>query len=95
MCTLTNSWRLDNQSFQVGIEPNGIADPFAPSIVWNEKTYAPDHYKLIGPVSAQVGGEGRVCVFLRSRTKWAYKYGDAYWDDAGLVVTVPDAPLPP
>jgi LysM repeat protein len=76
-----------NQSFRVGIEPNGVADPFAPSVVWNDKVYAPDHYKLIGPVSAQVGEGGRVCIFLRSQTKWQYKYADVYWDDVNLVQT--------
>jgi hypothetical protein len=84
-----------NQSFQVGIEPNGVAEPFAPSVIWNEETYAPDHYKLIGPVSAQVGGGGNVCAFLRSYIKWPYKYADAYWDDTSLVVTAPGAPLSP
>jgi LysM repeat protein len=76
-----------NQAFRVGIEPNGIADPFAPSVVWNEKTYAPDHYKLIGPTTAQVGESGRVCIFLRSNTKWQYKYADVYWDDVSLIKT--------
>jgi len=87
-----------NQSFRVGIEPNGIADPFAPSVVWNEKAYAPDHYKLIGPVTAQVGEGGRVCIFLRSKTKWQYKYADVYWDDVKLVQTsagVPPTNTPP
>ncbi|MEA3338560.1 MAG: LysM peptidoglycan-binding domain-containing protein, partial [Chloroflexota bacterium] len=43
---------------------------------------------------------GSVCVFLRSKTKWAYQYLDAYWDDASLVMTSPgtpptDTPPPP
>jgi LysM repeat protein len=89
-----------NQGFRVGIEPNGVADPFAPSVVWNDKVYAPDHYKLIGPTSAQVGEGGRVCIFLRATTKWQYKYADVYWDDVKLVqtsegVAPTDAPPPP
>ena len=89
-----------NQSFRVGIEPNGIADPFAPSVVWTDNAYAPDHYKLIGPASAQVGESGRVCIFLRSKTKWQYKYADVYWDDVKLVQTTAgvaptSAPPPP
>ena len=81
-----------NQVFQVGIEPNGVADPFAPSIVWSGEQLSPDHYNLIGPISAQVGASGSVCVFLRSKTKWQYKYQDAYWDDTSLVVTSPGTP---
>ncbi|RLC87822.1 MAG: hypothetical protein DRJ03_04795 [Chloroflexi bacterium] len=89
-----------NQTFQVGIEPNGGTDPFSPSVIWSGEQRSPDHYNLIGPVTAQVGAGGSVCVFLRSKTKWQYKYQDAYWDDASLVMTSPgtpptDTPLPP
>ncbi len=76
-----------NQRFQVGIEPNGVADPFSPSVIWSPEQLAPDYYQLIGPVSAQVGASGSVVVFLRSQTKWGYKYQDAYWDDTSLVYT--------
>lgn len=76
-----------NQTFQVGIEPDGNEDPFSPTIVWSPEQISPDHYGLIGPITAQVGEGGRVCVFLRSKTKWAYKYQDAYWDDASLMVS--------
>jgi hypothetical protein len=86
--TCADPW---NQRFQVGIEPNGVADPFASSIVWSEETIAPDQYKLIGPTSAQVGEGGSACVFVRSKTEWMYKYADAYWDDASLVYTSPPA----
>jgi len=89
-----------NQWFQVGIEPNGVADPFSPSVIWGPEQLSPDHYSLIGPVTAQVGAGGSVCVFLRSQTKWGFKYQDAYWDDASLVMTSPgvpptSTPLPP
>jgi len=76
-----------NQVFQVGIAPNGSTDPFSPSIVWSGEKPSWDHYSQIGPVSAQVGEGGSVCVFLRSKTKWTYQYQDAYWDDASLVMT--------
>jgi LysM repeat protein len=95
--TCADPW---NQVFQVGIEPNGVADPFSPSIIWSGEQLSPDHYNFIGPVTAQVGAGGSVCVFLRSKTKWQYKYQDAYWDDASLVMTSPGTPptatpLPP
>ncbi len=95
--TCADPW---NQNFQVGIEPNGVADPFSPGVVWSTEQLSPDHYNFIGPVTAQVGEGGSVCVFLRSKTKWQYKYQDAYWDDTSLVVTSPGTPptatpLPP
>ena len=82
-------WTL---AFQVGIEPNGVADPFAPSVIWSEARPSLDTYSLIGPVTAQVGGGGSVAVFLRSTSKWAVKHLDAYWDDASLVTTSPGTP---
>ncbi|NLE44734.1 MAG: LysM peptidoglycan-binding domain-containing protein [Chloroflexi bacterium] len=82
-----------NQRFRVGIEPNGVADPFSPNIIWSPEQLAPDNYTFIGPVTAQVGESGTIVVYLRSQTKWAYKYADAYWDDASL--TVIEAGTPP
>jgi LysM repeat protein len=89
-----------NQRFQVGIEPNGIADPFSNSITWSTARPSPDYFSLIGPVGAQVGESGTVVVFLRSKTRWKVEHQDAYWDDASLVVTSPGTPptatpLPP
>ena len=87
-----DQWTL---TFQVGIEPNGVADPFSPSIIWSEERPSRDTYSMIGPTTAQVGAGGSVVVFLRSHTKWAFKHLDAYWDDASLVVTSPgETPTP-
>jgi LysM repeat protein len=87
--TCADPW---NQIFQVGIDPNGGTDAFSPGIAWSGEQLSPDHYNLIGPVTTQVGGGGSVTVFLRSKTKWQYKYQDAYWDDASLVTTSPGTP---
>jgi len=81
-----------NQWFQVGIEPNGVKDPFSPSIIWSKDQLAPDHYTLIGPVTAKVGESGKVCVYARVQTKWGFRHQDAYWDDASLVMTAPGTP---
>lgn len=81
-----------NLTFQVGIEPNGAADPYSANIVWSEPMPSPDQYRRIGPVSATVGPNGSVTVILRSRTKWALQHLDAYWDDASLVLTSPGVP---
>lgn len=85
---------------QLGIEPNGLADPFSPSVSWSPNYYVPDYYKLIGPWTAQVGAGGSVVVFLRSTAKWPVAHNDAYWDDASLtyvgpVVAPTNTPLPP
>lgn len=79
-------------TFQVGIEPNGAADPYSPNIVWSGEQPSPDEYRRIGPVSATVGPNGSVTVILRSKTKWPVQHLDAYWDDASLVTTAPGDP---
>jgi hypothetical protein len=92
----TCQWGYDGLLLQVGIEPNGVCDPFSPSVVWGpdeEGQSIPDHFGLVGPVSARVGSGGSVCAFLRSRVKWAWEHLDAYWDDASLIVT--SVPAPP
>lgn len=76
-----------NLIFQVGIEPNGGRDFNSPSVIWSTERNSPDAFGLIGPVTAQVGPGGSVTVFLRAKTKWGYKYQEAYWDDASLVYT--------
>ncbi len=78
---------LWNLIFQVGIEPNGGRDFNSPSVIWSAERNSPDAFGLVGPVSAQVGPGGSVTVFLRAKTKWGYKYQEAYWDDASLVYT--------
>jgi LysM repeat protein len=80
-----------NMLFRVGIDPNGGANPWSPSIVW-ASGYSYDEFRKIGPVETQVGEGGRVTVFLRATSKWAYKHSDVYWDDAKLVYTEPPAP---
>jgi LysM repeat protein len=74
-----------NQLFQVGIEPNGATGNPPAGVVWSPEQVSPDTYRLIGPVTAQVGPGGSVVVYLRSKTKWMYEHQDAYWDDASLV----------
>lgn len=81
-----------NITFQVGIEPNGAADPFSSSVVWSQEQQSPDEYRRIGPVTATVGPNGSVTVILRSKTKWPLQHLDAYWDDASLVTTSPGVP---
>jgi hypothetical protein len=43
-----------NQRFQVGIEPNGVADPFSPSVVWSPEQTSPDTYRLIGSTNMEM-----------------------------------------
>ncbi len=78
--------------FKVGIDPQGGNNPFSGNVAWSGDQNSPDQHSLIGPVSAQVGPEGKVTVFLRSTAKYGYKHMDAYWDDASLVTTAPGIP---
>lgn len=85
---------------QLGIEPNGLADPFSPSVIWSQNYYVPDYYQAVGPLRARVGANGAVVVILRSTAKWPVPHNDAYWDDVSLtyvgpVVQPTNTPLPP
>ncbi|MEA3376369.1 MAG: LysM peptidoglycan-binding domain-containing protein, partial [Chloroflexota bacterium] len=77
---------------KVGIDPHGGTNPLAANVIWTDDQVSPDQYRLIGPVTAEVGSEGKVTVFLRSIASWAVKHNDAYWDDASLVTTSPGVP---
>jgi LysM repeat protein len=90
-------------TFQVGIESNGVADPFSPMIIWAPPSpgmIAPDHFQMIGPATARVGAGGSVCVYLRSQAKWGFQHLDAYWDETSLVyvdgtAAPTNTPIPP
>lgn len=88
-----------NFQFQIGIDPNGGTDPWSSNILWSKAAYPRDAYGLVGPVSATVGPQGVVSVFLRAQSRWPFKHNDAYWDDASLVITsplpTPTATVPP
>jgi LysM repeat protein len=86
--TCVHPW--DQITFQLGIEANGVADPFSPMINWapsDPGMIAPDHFQMIGPATARVGDGGSICVYLRSRAKWGFQHLDAYWDETSLVYT--------
>ena len=85
----------DNQinfTAMVGIDPLGGLDPFAPSVVWGKGAHVYNAFRQLPPVSVAVGQGGRITVFLREETRWAFKHNDGYWDDA--VLTVGETPPP-
>ncbi|MGD1996012.1 MAG: hypothetical protein PVH62_04485 [Anaerolineae bacterium] len=78
-----------NFTFRLGIDPTGGTDPFADTVVWGRGAHIYNAYRPVPPVEV-VAQSDTVTVFLRSRTLWAFKHNDAYWDDARLeVVTSP------
>jgi hypothetical protein len=82
---------LRNFTFQVGIDPTGGTDPTSDSVVWGWGVHI---YNAFGKVEVEAEAESDVVtVFTRSRTLWAFKHNDAYWDDATLEVV--GAPQPP
>ena len=72
--------------FKVGIDSHGGADPFTDTIIWTDKHFVYDTYAVIGPVTATVGAEGMVTVFIYAEPTWKLKFVDAYIDDAALSV---------
>lgn len=72
--------------FRVGIDPEGNQDPWAEDIVWTENTYIYDAFEPVGPITATVGQDGSVTVYLYAGAKWIQWYNEAYWDDAALII---------
>jgi hypothetical protein len=67
----------------VGIDPTGGTDPFADTVIWGDAYHIYNGHCHQLSVEA-VSEAGAVTVFLRSKTLWAYKHNDAYWDDVEL-----------
>ncbi|MGD2105242.1 MAG: hypothetical protein PVJ55_09050, partial [Anaerolineae bacterium] len=75
---------VDNVSFRLGIDPAGGTDPFAETVVWGRAAHIYNEYHQVPAVEA-VAEASTVTVFLRSRTLWAFKHNDVYWDAVELI----------
>lgn len=85
---------VGNMSFLLGIDPTGGTDPFADGVVWGPVAHIYNAYHQVPAVEA-VAEEETVTVFLRSKTLWAFKHNDAYWDAVEMVVVEePSEPEP-
>ena len=85
---------IGNFNFTLGIDPTGGTDPFAPTVIWgNGVSNYNKHFAV--PSVEVVATSNYMTVFLRSRTLWAFKHNDAYWDTISLVdVDTPPGPEP-
>jgi hypothetical protein len=79
---------LRNFTFWVGIDPTGGTDPFAASVAWGKGAHIYNAFDEV-PAVETVAQSETVTLFTRSRTLWAFKHNDAYWDDATLTVGEP------
>jgi len=88
-----DSWNdaKGNFAFVVGIDPHGGTNPYSPDVVWGKKAYIYNGYFKV-PYAEAVAQSDKVTVFLRSKTLWAFKHNDAYWDDAELEVVSTQQP---
>ena len=75
---------VGNVSFMLGLDPSGGTDPCADDVVWGPVAHIYNDYHQVPAVEALAEAE-TVTVFLRTRTMWAFKHNDAYWDDVELV----------
>jgi len=80
-----------NFTFAVGIDPTGGTDPMADSVVWGDAFHIYNGYCKQLSVEA-IAQADTVTVFLFSEVLWAFKHGDAYFDDAELSYV--DGPTP-
>lgn len=74
-----------NFTFWIGIDPTGGTNPLANTVVWSPGNHIYNGYcQKITVETTSI--TDTVTVFLRSKTKWAFKHNDAYWDDAELTI---------
>lgn len=87
-----DNWR--NFTFCVGIDSTGGTNPFAKTVVWGQGAHIYNVYAQVPAVEAVAQGD-TVTVFLRSKTAWAFRHSDAYWDDVELVQVTSEPELEP
>ncbi len=71
---------------RVGIDPAGGTASDLDGVMWSDDAWLYDVFGEVGPVTATVGPEGTITVYLESFGKWPLKHNDAYWDDASLIL---------
>ena len=69
-----------NMVFQVGLDPTGGTDAFAPSVEWGPGAHIYNVYAQTPAVETTAQGSA-VTVFLRARNLWGFLHNDVYWDD--------------
>jgi hypothetical protein len=85
---------IPNFTFYVGIDLTGGMNPFAETVVWGRGAHIYNTHAQVPEVEAVAQGD-TVTVFLRSKTLWAFKHNDAYWDETKLVVVGEEEVPPP
>lgn len=73
-------------SSRVGIDPTGENARNLDDVIWSEDHWIYDEFAPVGPVTATVGQDGAVTVYIESYGKWQYMYNESYWDDASLSI---------
>ena len=75
---------IPNFTFYVGIDATGGINPLADTVVWGRGAHVYNEHAQLPAVEVKAQADV-VTVFLRSKTLWAFKHNDAYWDDVELV----------
>ncbi len=84
-----DEWR--NFTFYVGIDPTGGTNPLADTVIWGQGAHIYNAHAQVPAVEATAQAD-TITVFMRSRTMWAFKHNDAYWDDAELTASGVEKP---
>jgi len=82
------SWNdaIGNFTFYLGVDPTGGTDPYADTVVWGRGAHIYNNHHEVPSVEV-IAKSSTVTIFLRSKTLWAFKHNDAYWDDISLEIT--------
>lgn len=81
---------IGNFKFDVGVS-FGEPDPFG-TVKWSSPACIYNVYHDVPPVRFTTPDSGRVVLYLRARSMWAFRSSDAYWDSCELVKVEDDMP---
>jgi hypothetical protein len=86
--TLSTGDDQRNANFQLGIDPNGGADPFAASVRWGDVQHLYDEFAPMSAVQAS-GSSPTVTVFVRGFMLWRFVHNEMFFDSISLVKVNP------
>lgn len=85
---------IQNFTFRLGVDPTGGTNPYADTVVWGWGAHIYNEFAPVPEVEVVAEAE-MVTVFLHSKTLFAFRHNDAYWDDVELTVEGETPPPPP
>jgi hypothetical protein len=77
---------IGNFLFNVGVQLSGEPDPFSDDVVWEPGAAIYNGHHKVPAVEFEAPEDGRVTVYLKALSRYAFQTSDVYWDAARLEI---------